>query len=124
MWLLFAYPFPNLAVVGGVALIALAVALRPRFGRLDRDLDVLTEREAPELHALVREVATAVGAPTPHVIGVDGGINAYATSVGCAGGVCSASGCRCGAPWTGRRGSRCSATSWATSSTATSAVGR
>ncbi|MBC9001099.1 M48 family metallopeptidase [Micromonospora aurantiaca (nom. illeg.)] len=82
MWLLFAYPFPNLAVVGGVALIALAVALRPRFGRLDRDLDVLTEREAPELHALVREVATAVGAPMPHVIGVGGGINAYATSVG------------------------------------------
>ena len=36
MWLLFAYPFPNLAVVGGVALIALAVALRPRLGRLGR----------------------------------------------------------------------------------------
>lgn len=43
-----------------MALIALAVALRPRFGRLDRNLDVLTERDAPELHALVREVATAV----------------------------------------------------------------
>ncbi len=64
VWLLFAYPFPNLAVVGGVALLALAVALRPRFGRLDRDLDVLTEREAPELHALVREVATAVSGPS------------------------------------------------------------
>lgn len=82
VWLLFAYPFPNLAVVGGVALIALAVALRPRFGRIDGDLDVLTAQEAPELHALVREVASAVGAPMPHVIGVDGDINAYATSVG------------------------------------------
>ncbi|MFD6261739.1 M48 family metallopeptidase [Micromonospora chalcea] len=82
VWLLFAYPFPNLAVVGGVALIALAVALRPRFGRIDRDLEVLTEQEAPELHALVREVASAVGAAMPHVIGVDGDINAYATAVG------------------------------------------
>ncbi|ATO18118.1 peptidase M48 [Micromonospora sp. WMMA2032] len=82
VWLLVAYPFPNLAVVGGVALIALAVALRPRFGRLDPDLEVLTPEEAPELHALIREVATAVDAPLPHLVGVDDDINAYATSVG------------------------------------------
>ncbi|MFI5832726.1 M48 family metalloprotease [Micromonospora sp. NPDC051300] len=82
VWLLFAYPFPNAAVLLGVALIALAVALRPRFGRLDADLEVLTPAEAPELHALVGEVAAAVGAPVPHVVGVDGHINAYATSVG------------------------------------------
>ncbi|TYC25166.1 M48 family metalloprotease [Micromonospora sp. MP36] len=81
-WLLFAYPFPNFAVVFGLALIGLAVALRPRFGRLDPGLEVLSREQAPELHALVEEVATAIGAPAPHVIGVDGSRNAYATSVG------------------------------------------
>lgn len=81
-WLLFAYPFPNVAVVFGVALVGLAVVLRPRFGRLDADLEVLDPRRAPELHALVAEVAAAVGAPVPQVIGVDGSFNAYSTSVG------------------------------------------
>ncbi|MEU1607118.1 M48 family metalloprotease [Micromonospora matsumotoense] len=81
-WLLFAYPFPNVAVVLGVALVGLAVVLRPRFGRLDADLEVLDPRRAPELHALVAEVAAAVGAPVPQVIGVDGSFNAYSTSVG------------------------------------------
>ena len=81
-WLLFAYPFPNVAVVFGVALVGLAVVLRPRVGRLDADLEVLDPRRAPELHALVAEVAAAVGAPVPQVIGVDGSFNAYSTSVG------------------------------------------
>ncbi|OKI77690.1 M48 family metallopeptidase [Micromonospora sp. CB01531] len=81
-WLLFAYPFPNFAVVFGLAFIGLAVALRPRFGRVDPDLEVLSREQAPELHALVEEVATAIGAPVPHVIGVDDTLNAYATSVG------------------------------------------
>lgn len=82
VWLLFAYPFPNIAMVVGVAMISLAVALRPRFGRVDPDLEVLSKDQAPELHALVEEVAAAVGAPMPHVIGVDGSLNAYATQVG------------------------------------------
>ncbi|SBT45260.1 M48 family metalloprotease [Micromonospora auratinigra] len=82
VWLVFAYPFPNLAVPLGLAMVGLAVALRPRFGRIPPDVDVLTADEAPELHALVAEVAAATGAPVPHVIGVDGDINAYATSVG------------------------------------------
>ncbi|MEV6367188.1 M48 family metalloprotease [Micromonospora musae] len=82
VWLLFAYPFPNIALVFGVAMIALAVALRPRFGRVDPELEVLSKDAAPELHALVEEVAAAVGAPMPHVIGVDGSLNAYATQVG------------------------------------------
>ncbi|MFJ8578522.1 M48 family metallopeptidase [Micromonospora sp. NPDC093277] len=82
VWLLFAYPFPNFAILFGLALIGLAVALRPRFGRIDPDLEVLSRDEAPELHALVEEVATAIGAPVPHVIGVDSHINAYATAVG------------------------------------------
>ncbi|MEE3918013.1 hypothetical protein V2I01_03245 [Micromonospora sp. BRA006-A] len=80
VWLLFAYPFPEPRGGRRRALIALAVALRPRFGRLDRNLDVLTEREAPGCTPW-SGVATAVGAPMPHVIGVDGAINAYATAV-------------------------------------------
>ncbi|WP_231925330.1 M48 family metallopeptidase [Micromonospora purpureochromogenes] len=80
--LMFAYPFPSLAVVVGLALVGLAVALRPRFGRVDPELEVLSREQAPELHALVEEVAAAIGAPVPHVVGVDGSINAYATSVG------------------------------------------
>ncbi|MFU8873069.1 M48 family metallopeptidase [Micromonospora sp. SL4-19] len=82
VWLLFAYPFPNFAIVAGLALIGLAVALRPRFGRIDPDLEVLTREQAPELHALIEEVAGRIGAPLPHVIGVDSSINAYTTAVG------------------------------------------
>ncbi|MGB2570954.1 M48 family metallopeptidase [Micromonospora citrea] len=82
VWLLFAFPFPNVAVVLGVAMIGLAVALRPRFGRLDPDLDVVSREQAPGLHALVDEVAGAVGAPLPHVVAVDDSFNAYTTSVG------------------------------------------
>lgn len=82
VWLLFAFPFPNFAVVVGLALIGLALALRPRFGRVPPDVDVLTRAEAPELHALVEEVASRIGAPVPHVLGVDSDLNAYATAVG------------------------------------------
>ncbi|MEW1590056.1 M48 family metallopeptidase [Micromonospora vinacea] len=81
-WLIVAFPFPNLAVVPGVALVGLAIALRPRFGRLDPELEVLTRDQAPELFGLIEEVATAVGAPLPDVVGVDGAINAYAGTVG------------------------------------------
>ncbi|MGC4771649.1 M48 family metallopeptidase [Micromonospora sp. DT44] len=81
-WLIVAFPFPNLAIVLGVAMVALAVALRPRFGRVDPDLDVLSRDRAPELFGLIDEVATAIGAPVPDVVGVDGAINAYAGAVG------------------------------------------
>ncbi|MFG3602122.1 M48 family metallopeptidase [Micromonospora chersina] len=82
VWLLFAYPFPNFAVVVGLALIGLAAALRPRFGRVPADVEVLTRAEAPELHALVEEVANRIGAPVPHVLGVNADVNAYAAAVG------------------------------------------
>lgn len=81
-WLLVAYRFPNPSTVLGVALLGLAYALRPRFGRLDGDLTELRRNRAPELFALVDEVATAAGAPPPDVIGVDDEPNAYATTVG------------------------------------------
>ncbi|WP_238425369.1 M48 family metallopeptidase [Micromonospora parastrephiae] len=81
-WLIVAFPFPNLAVVPGVAMVGLAIALRPRFGRVDPDLEVLTRDRAPELFSLIDEVATAIGAPMPDVVGVDDSINAYAATVG------------------------------------------
>ncbi|GLZ60089.1 M48 family metallopeptidase [Micromonospora sp. NBRC 107095] len=81
-WLIVAFPFPNLAVVPGVAMVGLAIALRPRFGRLDPELEVLDRDQAPELFGLIDEVATAVGAPLPDVVGVDSAINAYAGTVG------------------------------------------
>ncbi|WP_200216724.1 M48 family metallopeptidase [Micromonospora coerulea] len=82
VWLILAFSFPNPSVVLGVALLGLAYALRPRFGRLDAGLAVLTPDRAPELFALVDEVAAAIGAPPPQVVGVDGDINAYAGVVG------------------------------------------
>ncbi|MFG1870587.1 M48 family metalloprotease [Micromonospora arborensis] len=82
VWLVVAFPFPNLAIVPGVAMVGLAIALRPRFGRLDPELEVLTRDQAPELFGLIDEVATVIGAPTPDVVGVDGAINAYAGAVG------------------------------------------
>ncbi|MGC4847709.1 M48 family metallopeptidase [Micromonospora sp. DT15] len=81
-WLIVAFPFPNLAIVPGAAMVGLAIALRPRFGRLDPELEVLTRDQAPELFGLIDEVATAVGAPAPDVVGVDNTINAYAGTVG------------------------------------------
>ncbi|MGC4814727.1 M48 family metallopeptidase [Micromonospora sp. DT228] len=81
-WLVVAFPFPNLAIVPGVAMVGLAIALRPRFGRLDPELEVLTRDQAPELFGLIDEVATAIGAPVPDVVGVDDAINAYAGAVG------------------------------------------
>ncbi|MDG4805466.1 M48 family metallopeptidase [Micromonospora sp. WMMD1120] len=81
-WLIVAFPFPNLAILPGVAMIGLAVALRPRFGRLDPEMEVLSRHRAPELFALIDEVAAAIDAPMPDVVGVDNDINAYATTVG------------------------------------------
>lgn len=82
VWLIVGFPFPSLSVLPGVALLGLAYALRPRFDRLDEDLEVLSRDRAPELFALVDDVAAAIGAPTPHIIGVDGDSNAYAGTAG------------------------------------------
>ena len=74
--------FPSLTILPGVTLLGFAYVLRPRFGRLDPELEVLSRQRAPELFALVDEVATALGTPAPQVIGVDGDFNAYAGQVG------------------------------------------
>ncbi|GGQ65364.1 M48 family metallopeptidase [Couchioplanes azureus] len=80
IWLI-TYDFPRLTILPGVALLGLAVALRPRFPG-PGEAQVLSPEEAPELFALIERVAAATGAPVPHIVGVDSSINAYATAVG------------------------------------------
>ncbi|MEV1146460.1 M48 family metalloprotease [Micromonospora sp. NPDC049799] len=82
LWLVVAFPFPSPQTVLGVPLIALAIGLRPRFGRIGPDVEVLSRDRAPELFALVDEVASVTGAPVPHVIGVSDDLNAYAGTFG------------------------------------------
>ncbi|MFI5492760.1 M48 family metalloprotease [Actinoplanes sp. NPDC051859] len=81
LWLI-AYDFPRLTILPGLALLGLAVALRPRFGGVASEVHVLTEEQAPELFALISRVATALGAPMPHIVGFDSGLGAYTTTIG------------------------------------------
>ena len=76
--------FPGFALVPGIALILVAVELRPRFGRIPRYATVLSQQEAPHLHALVAQVADAVEAPAPSTICVDEDLNASAGTYGLA----------------------------------------
>ncbi|MGN9775482.1 M48 family metalloprotease [Micromonospora sp. H33] len=82
VWLIVGFPFPSPSILLAVPLLALAVGLRPRFGRLDPHAEVLSRDRAAELFGLVDEVARAVGAPAPDVIAVDDHLNAYAQTVG------------------------------------------
>ncbi|MBO4256810.1 M48 family metallopeptidase [Streptomyces griseorubiginosus] len=69
-------------VLVGLVLLALAWALAPRVRRLPGDRPVLFRKEAPELFALVDEVARAVGTRSVHAIAVDGNINASVMTYG------------------------------------------
>jgi Zn-dependent protease with chaperone function len=69
-------------VVAGLVLLALAGALAPRVHRLPDDRPVLFRADAPELFALVDEVAHAVGTRSVHAIAVDGSINASVMTYG------------------------------------------
>ena len=80
-WLVL-HDFPSLAIIPGVLLLAVGVALRPRFGRLNPRATTLSRQEAPTLFGLIDKVAAAVGAPSPHVIIVERSFNAYAGTVG------------------------------------------
>ncbi|WP_084964945.1 M48 family metallopeptidase [Thermoactinospora rubra] len=62
-------------VVLGVAALGLAWLLLPRPGRLPEG-EPLGRDAAPELHRLVEEVAGAIRAPRPHLILVNGEVNA------------------------------------------------
>ncbi|MEV6598085.1 M48 family metallopeptidase [Actinoplanes sp. NPDC051346] len=81
IWLI-AYDFPRLTILPGVTLLAIAVALRPRFHTLDDEAHPLTAEQAPELHALIARVAAAIEAPMPHIVAVDRSTGAYTTAVG------------------------------------------
>ncbi|MGW1591529.1 M48 family metallopeptidase [Streptomyces sp. NPDC002386] len=72
----------GVGVVAGAVLLVLFWALAPRVRRLPDDRPVLFRSEAPELFALVDEVAHAVGTRSVHAIVVDGSINAAVTTYG------------------------------------------
>ncbi|MET9407032.1 M48 family metallopeptidase [Streptomyces sp. NPDC002935] len=70
------------AMVPGVFLLALGWSLRPRLPRLPEDVPVLTRADAPELFALVDEVAHVAGTRGVDAIAVDGHLNASVRSYG------------------------------------------
>ena len=80
-WLIL-YDFPRLTILPGLALLGVAVALRPRFGGVSDEAHFLDRDEAPELWALVDRVAAHTGAPVPHFVGLDYSLGAYTTAVG------------------------------------------
>lgn len=69
-------------MVPGLLLLALAWSLRPRLPRLPEDVPVLHRADAPELFALVDEVATVVGTRGVDAIAVDGMVNASVGTYG------------------------------------------
>ena len=72
----------GLGVVAGLLLLALAVVLGPRFGRLPDDRPVLFRADAPELFALIDEIAAVVGTGGVHAVVVDESVNAGVTTYG------------------------------------------
>lgn len=81
IWLIW-YDFPRFTIVPGVALVALAIALRPRIGHLSDEVEMLGRDEAPALYELVERVCAELRAPVPHWIGVSADFGAYTTIVG------------------------------------------
>ncbi|WP_299527642.1 M48 family metallopeptidase [uncultured Streptomyces sp.] len=66
----------------GVVLLLLAWVLRPRMARLPEDLPVLRRADAPELFALVDEVAALTGTTGVRAVVVDGDFNASVSTYG------------------------------------------
>ncbi|MFI0968042.1 M48 family metallopeptidase [Streptomyces sp. NPDC021080] len=69
-------------MVPGAFLLALGWSLRPRFARLPENTPVLRRADAPELFALVDEIARVAGTRGVDAIAVDDGINASVRSYG------------------------------------------
>ncbi|MBP5863120.1 MULTISPECIES: M48 family metallopeptidase [Streptomyces] len=72
----------GVGVVAGLVLLVLAWGLAPRVQRLPDDRPVLFRSDAPELFALLDEVARSVGTRGVHAIAVDASINAAVTTYG------------------------------------------
>nr|WP_308801127.1 M48 family metallopeptidase [Streptomyces polyasparticus] len=66
----------------GLILLLLAWSLRPRAGRLPDDDPVLHRQDAPELYALIDEVARVVGTRTVDEVRFDAEVNAGVLSYG------------------------------------------
>ncbi|MER5504596.1 M48 family metalloprotease [Streptomyces sp. NPDC002766] len=81
LWLLVT-GWGGLGVVAGLFLLALAWPLRPRLNRLHSDARVLSRSDAPELYALIDEVAAAVGTRGVDTVVVDTRANASVTQLG------------------------------------------
>ncbi|MGI5457291.1 M48 family metallopeptidase [Streptomyces sp. CA-249302] len=69
-------------MVAGILLLALAWPLRPRLNRLPSDARVLSRDAAPELYALIDEIAGALGTQSVDVVVVDARANASVTLLG------------------------------------------
>ncbi|MFF7949897.1 M48 family metallopeptidase [Streptomyces griseorubiginosus] len=72
----------GLGMAFGLFLLALAWSLRPRLNRLSDDDRVLLRADAPELYALVDEVAAALGTRSVDAVVVDVDANASVTQLG------------------------------------------
>jgi len=73
----------DVPILAGAALLAaVAVLVRPRFGRPPRRDTVVTREQAPALFALLDRCAAALQAQTPTWVLVDGGFNASHGHVG------------------------------------------
>lgn len=69
-------------IVLGLVLLGIAVVLRPRFMRLPDDVPLLKRADAPELFAMVDEVAEVVGTRGVDRIAVDWDFNASVCAYG------------------------------------------
>ncbi|MFF0823513.1 M48 family metallopeptidase [Micromonospora haikouensis] len=72
---------PGIRLVLAIPAVLVLLLVKPSFGRVPRH-GLITERAAPELHRLVREVADAAGTPVPDVICADLSINAGVAQLG------------------------------------------
>jgi Zn-dependent protease with chaperone function len=72
----------GLGMVFGLFFLALAWSLRPRLNRLSEDDRVLLRGDAPELYALVDEVAAAMGTRSVDAVVIDVEANASVTHLG------------------------------------------
>ncbi|MFE5969989.1 M48 family metalloprotease [Streptomyces sp. NPDC056463] len=68
--------------VVGALLLAVAVVLRPRFGRLPKDAWSMNRADAPKLFALIDEVGAVAGTTGVDTVVVDAGANAAVTTYG------------------------------------------